>query len=1116
MVNSKASYYSLHLQAALTAGQWASETPAKAPNGTALSWKELFRKFRKHNPESQDTVDLAEKTQMLSLLMLRNAGNTDDDKDGVGEHTRGPLHLGDECTLREERREEAAEAYDQLRNKEKTDAVSRTHLLLAYYAYALHGSDPCLSHLERVDFAVSSEAASLLTVPQQSRTSTLAVSLSIQSGYSAAGSISPSFEALDPQLKDGVVWEITERIRGRCLQGMSYERQSPPNFEKALTAYEASIPLITSVRIPQSPYTHSGRANLEAFTRYREFWRWVERLLHRAIIVAARTKPIDDVLNLLKIYRTQSTHWPSYFRPTQRSLTLNLHMRSLIKLINHHGRVNGSQHLSEIRSVSNDYRVLLGATTKFPRAGHRNVPVEEFVDLCVAAWDSGGMIGEQAGWVIDILWWATRYTFNSPRIYRHLTRLLAASHDVHLARRTLRVYVTVVSRARQSGDLTNPEEDSQWVGMLVQGARMLCRIPDGSVDDAKEALTLLHQARETLSADETELSASVDLAEGIANTALALKEQDPATRPDLLESALAFFERSKSLHDTASAAFHIALALSRPSTARDLNKAIIHARHAVELDPQEIRHWHLLGLLLAATEDWKGSKGIFEYAISLSEEEQADASFQLPATAGEEGVISKDFASTSAEPYVNGTSRLLDSLLTEGATHLDPAVTLQLPLPDYPPPSSPEKFEHILQLRKSQLALFEKVDGPESANIRWRDVFAWFAQSKGFVTRSEPETRSLDGANDTVDRLQGNGIGTESSGLSLDMTQSTVVPTTSIQIVPATPREETERMAVDTTQHVGMPNEPERKSLFGRHSSDGRTSKEHDRDGKKENKVQQILKHQVQKGRSGIHTISRKISRVNPKHGGPIMLHRSDSAPDFHMALSQARPYQASSIHSRHRNRITSWATTRSHIDGYQSPPAPVPPLPSTPPKSATKSKDRTPRERRLMSDLWLSSAATFRRAGKLDEVKDAIQEAESLDEENPDVWVQLGLYYAASGEPNKAVETFRKALFIDPDHVAAVVHITRMYLAPPASADGQPSAENTPEAKDAVDLAAGILTDITRGRGWDVPETWYLLAKACGMQGRKERERECLLFALSLVEAQSVRSFSDALGYCL
>jgi hypothetical protein len=46
----------------------------------------------------------------------------------------------------------------------------------------------------------------------------------------------------------------------------------------------------------------------------------------------------------------------------------------------------------------------------------------------------------------------------------------------------------------------------------------------------------------------------------------------------------------------------------------------------------------------------------------------------------------------------------------------------------------------------------------------------------------------------------------------------------------------------------------------------------------------------------------------------------------------------------------------------------------------------------RLLSDLWLMSAATFRRLGKIDQAKGAIQEAEVKDENNPAVWVQVWL----------------------------------------------------------------------------------------------------------------------------
>jgi hypothetical protein len=44
----------------------------------------------------------------------------------------------------------------------------------------------------------------------------------------------------------------------------------------------------------------------------------------------------------------------------------------------------------------------------------------------------------------------------------------------------------------------------------------------------------------------------------------------------------------------------------------------------------------------------------------------------------------------------------------------------------------------------------------------------------------------------------------------------------------------------------------------------------------------------------------------------------------------------------------------------------------------------------KLLSDLWAMSSATFRRLGKIEQAKGAIQEAEVKDSENPAVWVQV------------------------------------------------------------------------------------------------------------------------------
>ncbi|KAJ7280178.1 hypothetical protein C8J57DRAFT_1501622 [Mycena rebaudengoi] len=270
-------------------------------------------------------------------------------------------------------------------------------------------------------------------------------------------------------------------------------------------------------------------------------------------------------------------------------------------------------------------------------------------------------------------------------------------------------------------------------------------------------------------------------------------------------------------------------------------------------------------------------------------------------------------------------------------------------------------------------------------------------------------------------------------------------------------------------------------------------------DTSKSKKMQQILKNRVNKDQARISTISKKI-RSGVTRGGN--LRRSNSTPDFHAVLRQTS-YQASSIHSR---RHMGSLIRHDYITPSASPPPPA--FPTT----ETKWSHRTARETRLESDLWLMSAATFRRLGKIEQAKGAIQEAEVKDEGNPAVWVQLGLYYVALGQTQHVIDAFQKALFINPDDVSASVHMCRLYLTPAGSSR---TGEDEIDPNN-IDLVAGMLAYLTRGAGWDVPEAWYFLAKAYGMQDRKDRERECLSLALQLSEQRGVRDVASAVGWCL
>ena len=175
---------------------------------------------------------------------------------------------------------------------------------------------------------------------------------------------------------------------------------------------------------------------------------------------------------------------------------------------------------------------------------------------------------------------------------------------------------------------------------------------------------------------------------------------------------------------------------------------------AVELETDNICYWHLLGLLLAASEDWRGAREVLEAGATLDDQAWvAELTSSLPNDIPDSNTIGRRETSSTAgvtvTSYASSTHPELPSPASEGASTvterpverqiildahrhtLPPAAELLQPLPDHPPPSSTERFEHALQLRMTQLALTELMEGPEGTEEKWVEVFQWFAKRKG-------------------------------------------------------------------------------------------------------------------------------------------------------------------------------------------------------------------------------------------------------------------------------------------------------------------------------------------------------------------------------------------------
>ncbi|THH16080.1 hypothetical protein EW146_g4495 [Bondarzewia mesenterica] len=1149
MAQIKDKHYWSQLRSALTGGLWGSATPAKAYNGASISWFELLRKFNKHCHGFKDVAEIASQTQALALLLAEGAD--DADLDGDVRNPVGSLALDEECVVSQGRREEAKAGYDTLRRLESESNSDSLRLALAWYTYALDRPQECLSYINQVSDLADAQSSFNPSSSVRATASILQVPSVAGNGSSSSftGSFAPSdTSSTMADVQDGKAWAAIEIFRSVCLQGMAHEKLFPSDKRKALSIYIAAVLLLPNLESdvsrtsPANPAptsgTGQGRLMFVSFTRYRELWRWIERLLWRAIIVASQSFALGGseegkLWSLFTHYQTCSAHWPPTFRTEHRSTISVLHLRALILRSQlpglppipssapskSHDPSETSMWLPHARRIVREYRDVLTVSTRFPKAGERNTKVEEFIDLCVAVWDASGGAGEHAGWVIDILWWATRLTFNSYRVFRHMTRVSGVAGDTSLAKRTLRLYTQVVSKALETGEDSNADTDVNWVETLVWGARMLCRVAlqkdsgkdEEGIEDAKEAGELIAKAKARLDEENLELKASVKLAEGIWHSTMAITEQDHLTRSSRLSAALSLIEDSLNTFPTASAYFQHALALSRPVPNRDLDRAIESARAAVEAEPSETRHWHLLGLLLATAEDWRGAKGVLEVGAAIDEDEWSAAhGANINGTAEpangdglDTGTIGAETMQTNGETVrpshtENGSAKTSSSterpqeqvmLLDEDAVEVPSATELLRRLPDHPTTSKMDQFDHAVQLRMTQLTLTELLEGSEGAGEKWVELFGWFAERKG-VVKDQSSRTSMD-TNHPPDMKAESMTSQNYPSQPIEQSRHSIsesleYPPTPVPIMltPPTPGH------VDDSGNSLQSEVPVRLSF----DSGG---KEKDTAGKK---VQKMLKSRVHKGQQRITTFGKRIGH-GVGRSNSLSLRRSTSTPgNIYSSNSFMGPqYQASSIHSR---RQFSPFASSLELPRPESPPPPPPPT-----VPVREQGERSKRERRLLSDLWLMSAATFRRSGKIEQARGAIQEAEVRDEENPAVWVQLGLHYTALNQRHNAIQAFNKALFLSPDNIPATIHLCQLYL----SRLQQPGS-----AADNVDLAAGMLADLTRGPGWDVAEAWYFLGRAHGAREMRDRERECLAFALGLSEGRPLRDVGKAVGWCL
>ncbi|KAF8463708.1 hypothetical protein BDZ91DRAFT_660978, partial [Kalaharituber pfeilii] len=334
----------------------------------------------------------------------------------------------------------------------------------------------------------------------------------------------------------------------------------------------------------------------------------------------------------------------------------------------------------EIRSIQGIYENYFTQTTSFPKADEVHLEVLEWVDMVMQNWKRMGATVEDAATVKDILYRAAGKTFHSPRILRHLFTTLTAVGNFKEALLSFNTYIELVNRAQEriskGGAEKDLDDDSTIIVTAVEGIRVICKY----LNNGKRALEVAELLEQWLEDWGPEILAAAWRGIGLARSYWARQTVDAAKRPEIQHSAERAFRKALE-HDEEDVEALYGLSMALAET-RNIDEAVENIKQALmvlshlkaegeeqaegpdeeEVIDREYRRlavpfWHHLALLLSANEEFEGALRV------------CDAAFEE--LGGEESLRRANMG--------------------------------------------PDEKENILEVKMTQLALIELMDGPDAA-----------------------------------------------------------------------------------------------------------------------------------------------------------------------------------------------------------------------------------------------------------------------------------------------------------------------------------------------------------------------------------------------------------------
>jgi cargo-transport protein YPP1 len=327
-------------------------------------------------------------------------------------------------------------------------------------------------------------------------------------------SIEQGFSQLDGTKKDSTEWTRVCALKASYIKGTSQGRTGA--VAEALETYESGLPILSSVSSMQQG---------------KELRSWTELYLTGFCLLSslALKSKISSILETetLSAFRAWAKFWDvqapaptggraaqaevprrgvwkEYYITLSDLLQQDLPFPTTSLTTAYAETSTRLQQRAELKRVEAKYETLLLSEVQFPKADEASEEVEAFVDivmqnwriLCGSSWKEhdlgeGGAEGVSRG-VLDILYRASTKTFHSTAILRHLFTVHLAVAEFELALKAFDTYLEIVKKGKARVEKTGePEQGLDDDEMVLRTAseciRALCRYGSRhGVEKAKE------------------------------------------------------------------------------------------------------------------------------------------------------------------------------------------------------------------------------------------------------------------------------------------------------------------------------------------------------------------------------------------------------------------------------------------------------------------------------------------------------------------------------------------------------------------------------------------------------------------------------------------------------